>query len=70
MSFGSSSRPAPAVVEPAAAPQKTDAEVIAAEEAQRERIRKMLGRSKTILTGGEGVLGGTGSITNKKTLLG
>jgi len=30
----------------------------------------MLGRSKTILTGGEGVLGGTGSIANKKTLLG
>lgn len=70
MSFGSSSRPALAVVEPAKAPQKTDAEIIAAENAQRERIRKMLGRSKTILTGGEGVLGGTSSITNKKTLLG
>ena len=70
MSFGSSSRPAPAVVEPAAAPRKTDSEILAAEEAQRERIRKMLGRSKTTLTGGEGVLGGTSSITNKKTLLG
>ena len=66
---GGSSRPA-TVVEPAAAPRKTDSEILAAEEAQRERIRKMLGRSKTILTGGEGVLGGTGSITNKKTLLG
>jgi len=69
MSFGSSSRPAP-IQQPAAPPQKTDAEVIAAEDAERERIRKMMGRSKTLLTGGEGVLGGTSSITNKKTLLG
>jgi len=69
MSFGSSNRPA-AVQTPAAAPQKTDAEIIAAEDEQRERIRKMMGRSKTLLTGGEGVLGDTSSITNKKTLLG
>lgn len=69
MSFGSSNRPS-TVVEPAEAPRKTDSEILAAEEAQRERIRKMLGRSKTILTGGEGVLGGTSSVTNKKTLLG
>lgn len=69
MSFGSSNRPA-TVVEPAVAPRKTDSEILAAEEAQRERIRKMLGRSNTILTGGEGVLGGTSSVTNKKTLLG
>jgi len=69
MSFGSSSRPA-TVQEPAAAPQKTDAEVIAAQDAERERIRKMMGRSKTLLTGGEGVHGGTSLVTNKKTLLG
>jgi len=69
MSFGSSNRPA-AAVQPAAPPQKTDAEVIAAENEQKERIRKMMGRSKTLLTGGEGVLGDTSSITNKKTLLG
>lgn len=70
MSFGGGSNTTPAVVTPPAAPQKTDAEIQAASEAQRERIRKMLGRSKTILTGGEGVLGGTSSITNQKTLLG
>jgi hypothetical protein len=69
MSFGGGSS-APPVVTPPAAPQKTDAEIQAAAEAQRERIRKMLGRSKTILTGGEGVLGGTSSVTNQKTLLG
>lgn len=69
MSFGSTNRPA-TVAEPAAPPRKTDAEIIAAEDKQRERIRKMMGRSKTLLTGGEGVLGGTSSVTNKKTLLG
>jgi len=70
MSFGGGSSAAPAVVTPPAAPRKTDAEIASAEEAQRERIRKMMGRSKTILTGGEGVLGGTSSVTNQKTLLG
>jgi hypothetical protein len=69
MSFGSSNRPA-AVAEPAEAPSQTSSEILAAEEAQRERIRKMMGRSKTLLTGGEGVLGSTGSVTNQKTLLG
>jgi hypothetical protein len=69
MSFGSSNKPA-VVTELESAPRKTDSEILAAEEKQRERIRKMLGRSKTILTGGEGVLGDTSSITNKKTLLG
>lgn len=68
MSFGSSNRPA--IQEAPDAPRKTDAEILAAEDMQREKIRKMMGRSKTILTGGEGVLGSTGLVTNKKTLLG
>jgi hypothetical protein len=64
MSFSSST---PAVAE-ATIPTKDDAAVKEAEEAEKERIRKMQGRKSTILTSGQGDT--SQASVQKKSLLG
>jgi hypothetical protein len=65
MSFKTADMPA---ISSAKVVSKTDAEILAAEEAEKERIRKMQGRKSTILTSGQGDTGSTS--VQKKTLLG
>lgn len=66
MSFGASK---PAVTPLPVMPSKEDPAVAEAERLERERQKKAMGRAGTILTSGEGVLGDTGSVSQKKSLL-
>ena len=59
----------PAVQPALEMPKRDDKEIMVAEAAERERIRKMMGRGSTIMTGGEGFLGSTGGLLQKKSLL-